>query len=168
MIWEGSSGVPVSALSLSQALNIMEPIAGLKLIKPARAGRELRHGACLLLLEVVEELHGLLFGVVEGHVQALMLPMIHSCDQHFLCTDHDVGLAGRHLGRTKLSAPTFTADVIFSLSFLIVRNILSGRLSTFLISAVNFPVSYLLNISIFCSRVIDFLAFFLPGASYSF
>ena len=102
MIWEGSSGVPVSALSLSQALNIMEPIAGLKLIKPARAGRELRHGACLLLLEVVEALHGLLFGVVEGHVQALMLPMIHSCDQHFLCTDHDVGLARRHLGRTTI------------------------------------------------------------------
>ena len=50
---------------------------GLKLVKPARAGVEFGYAARLLLLQVAEALHGLLFGVVEGHVQALRLSMIH-------------------------------------------------------------------------------------------
>ena len=62
-----------------------------------------------------------------------------------------------------LPAPAFTAAIIFSLSFLMVHNSDSGRLSAFLMAAVDSPLSYLL-ISIFCS-VIDFLAFFLLGAS---
>ena len=78
----------------------MKPLAGLKLIKPARAGIEFGCGARFLLLQVVEALHGLLFGVVEGHVQALMLPMIHLHYQHLFHTDYYVGLAQRHLGRT--------------------------------------------------------------------
>ena len=77
-IWVGSSIVVVGAHSLSRALNIMEePIAGLKLLKPARAGRELGYGAGLLLLQVVVAIHGLILGVIKGHIKALMLPLIH-------------------------------------------------------------------------------------------
>ena len=43
-------------------------------------------------------------------------------------------------------------------------NVDSGRLSVFLMMAIN-SLLYLLKIFIFCSKVIDFLAFFLPGAS---
>ena len=68
----------------------------------------------------------------------------------------------------QLPASAFTAAVIFSLSFLIVCNILLGRLSELRMAAVDSPLSYLLNMSMFCSRVIDFLAFFLPGESFSF
>ena len=65
----------------------------LKLIKPARAGREIRHWVGLLLLQVVEALHRLVLGAVEGHVKALAFPMVHPRDQHFLYPGHDVGLA---------------------------------------------------------------------------
>ena len=102
-IWVGSSGIFVSALSLYRALYIREPITGLKLIKPARVGNKLGYGARLLLLEVVEAIHGLLFGVTKGHIQALTLPMIHLRDQHLLHMDHNVGPARQHLGRTTTS-----------------------------------------------------------------
>ena len=84
----------------------MEPIAGLELIKPARAGRELGHGVGLLLVQVVAAIHGLILGVVKGHVKALTLPLIHPRDPHFPHTDHDVLLAWRHLGVTT-SCPCF-------------------------------------------------------------
>ena len=74
-----SSGVFVSAFSLSRVLNIMKPLVGLKLVKSAHACVEFCYGV-RLLLQVVEALHGFLFGVVEGHVQALTLPIIHPCD----------------------------------------------------------------------------------------
>ena len=134
-IWVGSSGVLVSALSLSRAL-IMEPIAGLELIKPACAGRELRHGAGLLLLQVVVAIHGLLLDVVKGHVKALTLPLIYPCDQHFLHMDHDVRLARWHLGGTT-TCPCFYDCCVFFLSFLIIRNVDSGRLSALRMEAVD-------------------------------
>ena len=65
----------------------------------------------------------------------------------------------------QLPTPAFTAAVIFSLSFLMVHNVDLGGSSTLQMAAVNFPPSYLLKIAIFCSKVIDFRAFFLPGAS---
>ena len=83
----------------------MEPIAGLKLVKSDRAGDKSEYGAhllLLLLLQVVVAIHGLLLGVVKGHVKTLTLPTIHPRDQHPLHTDHDVGLARRHLGRTAI------------------------------------------------------------------
>ena len=92
-IWVGSSGVLVGALSFSRVLNVMEPIAHLKLIRPAHAGRELGYRASLLLLQVVVAIHGLILGVVKGPIKALTLPLIHPHDQHFLHPDHDIGLA---------------------------------------------------------------------------
>ena len=93
MMWVGSDNiVVVGALSLFRALNIVEPIAGLKLIMPACAGRELGHVANLLL-QVVVAIHGLILGVIKGHVKALTLPLSHPRDQHFLHMDHDVRLA---------------------------------------------------------------------------
>ena len=59
----------------------------------------------------------------------------------------------------QLPAPDFTAAVIFSLSFLMVQNVDSGRLSSLRMAAVDSPQSYLLKISIFCSMMINFLAF---------
>ena len=76
------------------------------------------------------------------------------------------GLYGETLVE-QLPAPAFTAAIIFSLSFLIVCNVDSRRLSTLQTAAVDSSLSYLLRISIFCSRVIDFLAYFLPGTSFS-
>ena len=67
----------------------------------------------------------------------------------------------------QLPAPAFTAAVIISLSFLMVRNVDSGRLSTLRMAAVDSPLLYLLKISIFCSKVINSLAIFLPRASLS-
>ena len=99
-IWVGSSSVFDSDLSLSRVLHIMVPIAGLKLIKSAHSGDEFGYWAHLLTLEVVGALLGLLFGVIGGHIQALTLPMIQLHEQHLFRTDHDVGLARRHLGRT--------------------------------------------------------------------
>ena len=92
-IWVGSSGILVGALGLSRALDAMEAIARLKLIKSACAGNEIGHRAGLLLLQVVEALHRLVLGVVKGHIKTLVLPMVHPCDQHLLHPDHDVGLA---------------------------------------------------------------------------
>ena len=46
----------------------MEFMAGLEFIKPACAGIELWYRALLIFLEVIVAIHGLLFGVVEGHV----------------------------------------------------------------------------------------------------
>ena len=67
----------------------------------------------------------------------------------------------------QLPAPAFTIAGIFSLSFLIIRNIDSGGLSALRMVDVNSPLSYLLKISICYPRVIDFLTFFLPGAFFS-
>ena len=71
----------------------MEAIVHLKLIKQTDAGNKIRHGAGVLLLQVAVALHGLLLGVVKGHVKSLTLPMVHPCDQHLLHPNHDVGLA---------------------------------------------------------------------------
>ena len=105
----------------------MEALAHLKLIKPACAGNEIGHGACLLLLQAAVALNCLILGVVKGQVKALMLPVVSPCDQHLLHPDHDVGLACWHLHCTA-TVPAFTAAIIFSLSFLIIRSINSGRL----------------------------------------
>ena len=67
----------------------------------------------------------------------------------------------------QLLAPAFMVAVIFSLSFLIVHNVDSGRLSELRMAAVDSPLSYFLKISTFYSNVIDFLAFSLPGVSLS-
>ena len=56
-----------------------------------------------------------------------------------------------------LPAPALKAEVIISLFFLIVRNVLSGRLSVLRMAAVDSPLSYSPNTSLFCSRVINFL-----------
>ena len=58
----------VDRLGVIKALHIMKPIAGLKLVEPAHGGVEFWYGASLVFLEVVVALHGLLFGVVKGHV----------------------------------------------------------------------------------------------------
>ena len=71
----------------------MEAIAHLKLIKPACAGDEIKHGADFLLLQIVEALHCLVLGVIEGHVNTLVLPIVHPRDQHHLHPDHDFGMA---------------------------------------------------------------------------
>ena len=83
-----------------------EGIAGLEIVEPACAGNKIGYGARLLHLQVVVALHGLLIGVVEGHVEALMLTMIHPCDQHLLKTDHEGGLTRRHPGEIT-SCPCF-------------------------------------------------------------
>ena len=57
-------------------------------------------------------------------------------------------------------APALKAAMIFSLSFLIVRNVNSGRLSARL---MDFPLSYLLIILTFCAIVIVFLLIFMAG-----
>ena len=89
-IWVVSSGALVGPLSLSPAFYIMEPKAGLKLIKPVRTGDEIGYGTGLLLLQEAVAIPVLLLGVVKGHVKALTPLLIHPCDQHFLQTDHDV------------------------------------------------------------------------------
>ena len=83
-IWVGSSGVLFSVFSFSRVLYVMEPIVSLKLIKPGLAGYEIVYGAGLLSLQEAVAIHGFLLGVVKGHVKALMLPLIHLHDQHFI------------------------------------------------------------------------------------
>ena len=80
-------------LGSSRALDAMEAIACLKLIKPTRAGNKIGHGAGLLLLQIAKALHRLIHGVVKGQVKAQALAMVHPCDQHLLHSDYDVGLA---------------------------------------------------------------------------
>ena len=111
---------------------------GREIVEPARAGNKIGYGAHLLLFQVVVALHGRLLGVVEGHVETLMLPMVHPRDQHFLKTDHFGVLARRPLVEAP-PAPALKAVVILSLSFLIVHNVLSGRLSALRMAAVDSP-----------------------------
>ena len=78
-------------LASPERLMLWKPQRILKLIKPACAGDEIGHGAGLLFLQIVEALHRLVLGVIEGLVNALTLPMVHPCDQRH--PDHDDGLA---------------------------------------------------------------------------
>ena len=141
----------------------MEAIAHLKLIKPAHTGDEIKHGDDLLLLQIVEALIALslvsskvtlvpwrfLWSIQMTNISILTM-MLDWPDDTFV---------------KPLPAPAFTDAVIFSLSFLMVLNVDSGRLGAFLMVAIDSPPSYLLKMPIFCSKVIDFSAFFLPGAS---
>ena len=62
---------------------------GLEIVESARAGYKIGYGTSLLRLQVVVALHGLILGVVEGHIETLTLTMIPPCDQHLLKTDHE-------------------------------------------------------------------------------
>ena len=90
-----SGGLFVSALGLPQVLDTMEAIPRLKLLKPSRAGGEIRNGASLLLLQEVEALPGFPLSVFKRDVQTRLLLLIHPCYDHLLHLYHG-GLA-RHL-----------------------------------------------------------------------
>ena len=75
-----SRGISVSALSLPRALDAMEGIAGLEVIKPPRASNKFWYGARLLYLQVVVALHCLPLGVVKCHAEALTLPVVYPRD----------------------------------------------------------------------------------------
>ena len=97
----------------------------LKLVKPARAGDKIGHGAGLLL-QMVEALHRLVLGVVKGHIRPW----------HFLWSIHMTNISFLTMMLNwpddtfvePLLAPAFTAAVNFSLPFLMVLNVDSGRL----------------------------------------
>ena len=55
-----SSGVCISALSLTRVLDATEGIAALEIVKPALAGNKIGYGARLLRLQVLLAFHGLL------------------------------------------------------------------------------------------------------------
>ena len=67
-VQERSSGVGVSAPSLTRVPDATEGRAGLELVEPALAGYKFWYGAHLLRLQVVVAVHGLPFDVVRRHV----------------------------------------------------------------------------------------------------
>ena len=50
-------------------LDAMKGIASLEIVEPTHAGNKMGYRAHLLRFQVVVALHGLLLGIVEGHVE---------------------------------------------------------------------------------------------------